>query len=131
MRTGSVHGRAADARCRSWRDLHGAEHAEAPAAKIAAIEGDLGDRAQAHRWCCSALPDQEAHATTTRFPCRSWPAVILTHDWDGELKGLNEFEGKHPPVAPVFWAFRIMVGIGLLMLALAGRARQGCCRAKR
>jgi cytochrome d ubiquinol oxidase subunit I len=45
-------------------------------------------------------------------------SVILTHDPDGELKGLNEFEGKHPPVAPVFWAFRIMVGIGMAMLAV-------------
>ena len=44
-------------------------------------------------------------------------SLILTHDPDGEVKGLNEFDGKHPPVAPVFWAFRIMVGVGMLMLA--------------
>jgi cytochrome d ubiquinol oxidase subunit I len=43
----------------------------------------------------------------------SW---ILTHDPNGEIKGLNEFEGQHPPVAPVFWAFRTMVGTGILML---------------
>ena len=54
------------------------------------------------------------------------------------MKGLNEFAGKHPPVAPVFFAFRVMVGMGMLMLALslgrrlaaaeaAPRSRAGCC----
>jgi cytochrome d ubiquinol oxidase subunit I len=44
-------------------------------------------------------------------------ALILAHDMDAELKGLNEFPNAHPPVAPVFWSFRIMVGVGVLMLA--------------
>jgi cytochrome d ubiquinol oxidase subunit I len=38
---------------------------------------------------------------------------------NGEVKGLNEFFGKHPPVAPVFWAFRLMVGTGILMLLIS------------
>lgn len=46
----------------------------------------------------------------------SW---ILTHSAEGEVKGLNEFEGMHPPVAPLFWGFRIMVGVGFLMLFVA------------
>ncbi|MFP5444867.1 MAG: cytochrome ubiquinol oxidase subunit I, partial [Betaproteobacteria bacterium] len=46
-------------------------------------------------------------------------SLILAHDIDAELKGLNEFPGAHPPVAPVFWGFRVMVGVGLLMLAVA------------
>src|SRR3989344_546523 len=46
-------------------------------------------------------------------------SLILAHDIDAELKGLNEFPGSHPPVAPVFWGFRVMVGVGLLMLAVA------------
>src|SRR5690606_18617027 len=45
-------------------------------------------------------------------------SLILTHEADGEIRGLNDFE-HHPPVAPVFWSFRIMVGIGLLMIAVA------------
>ncbi|HWK83227.1 MAG TPA: cytochrome ubiquinol oxidase subunit I, partial [Caldimonas sp.] len=44
-------------------------------------------------------------------------SLILTHSADGEVKGLNEFVGRHPPVAPLFFAFRAMVGIGVLMLA--------------
>lgn len=46
-------------------------------------------------------------------------SFILTHDVNGEIKGLNEFEGEHPPVAPVFYSFRVMVGMGLLMLGTA------------
>ena len=45
-------------------------------------------------------------------------ALVLAHDANAELKGLDAFK-DHPPVAPVFWAFRIMVGMGLLMLALS------------
>ena len=43
----------------------------------------------------------------------------MTHDWNGEVKGIKDFGDKHPPVGPVFWAFRIMVGVGLLMLAVS------------
>jgi cytochrome d ubiquinol oxidase subunit I len=45
-------------------------------------------------------------------------ALILAHDANAELKGLEAFE-DHPPVAPVFFAFRIMVGVGMMMLALS------------
>ena len=51
-------------------------------------------------------------------------SLILTHSWDGEVAGLNDFVAEdgtalHPPVAPVFWSFRIMVGTGMAMLALS------------
>lgn len=46
-------------------------------------------------------------------------SLILAHDSEAELKGLAEFQGAHPPVAPVFWSFRVMVGMGMLMLAVA------------
>src|SRR5262249_41625003 len=45
-------------------------------------------------------------------------SVVLRHDPDAEVRGLNEFKDR-PPVAPVFFAFRIMVGVGVLMLALS------------
>ena len=38
---------------------------------------------------------------------------------NGEIRGIQDFAGQHPPVAPVFWAFRVMVGVGLLMLAVS------------
>jgi cytochrome d ubiquinol oxidase subunit I len=46
-------------------------------------------------------------------------SLILRHDPDGELKGLNEFPSAHPPALPLFWAFRIMVGTGVLMLLVS------------
>jgi len=46
-------------------------------------------------------------------------SLMLTHSLNGEIKGLNSFPaGERPPVGPAFFAFRIMVGIGVLMLAL-------------
>jgi cytochrome d ubiquinol oxidase subunit I len=49
-------------------------------------------------------------------------SLILTHELEGEVKGLNDF-AEHPPVAPVFWSFRVMTGVGTLMLlgVLVGR----------
>ena len=46
--------------------------------------------------------------------------MILTHDWDGEIRGLKDFPPDARPtnVPLVFWSFRIMVGIGLVMIAL-------------
>jgi cytochrome d ubiquinol oxidase subunit I len=49
-------------------------------------------------------------------------SLILTHDMQGEVKGINEFPDAHPPVAPVFWSFRVMVGTGLLMLVTSWAA---------
>jgi len=43
-------------------------------------------------------------------------SFILRHDFDAEIQGLDEFRERHPPVFPVFWAFRTMVGMGVLML---------------
>ena len=42
----------------------------------------------------------------------------MTHDLDGQLKGLKDFK-EHPPVAPLFFGFRVMVGLGVLMLLVA------------
>ena len=65
------------------------------------------------------FPDEDARVTHGAVEIPSLASLILTHDIDGEIKGLNEFRGEHPPVAAVFWAFRIMVGIGVLMLVVA------------
>jgi cytochrome d ubiquinol oxidase subunit I len=43
----------------------------------------------------------------------------LTHSPDGEVRGLGDFGDRHPPVSPVFWSFRVMVGTGVLMLMLS------------
>ncbi|MBD8726276.1 cytochrome ubiquinol oxidase subunit I, partial [Oxalobacteraceae sp. CFBP 13708] len=63
-----------------------------------------------------AIPDEDAKENRLEISIPKLASLYLTHTLDGEVKGLDQFEGKHPPVAPVFWAFRIMVAVGMLML---------------
>jgi cytochrome d ubiquinol oxidase subunit I len=65
-----------------------------------------------------ALPDETERRNHFELAIPNLGSFILTHDWHGEVRGLNDFE-KHPPVKPVFFAFRVMVGIGFLMLAVS------------
>jgi cytochrome d ubiquinol oxidase subunit I len=99
-------------------DLHGLNTLEHQPAKIAAIEG-VWETGGGVPFTVFGFPDETTR--TTRFALEipyaaSW---ILTHDINGEILGLNEFAGEHPPVAIVFWSFRIMVGIGMLMILVA------------
>ena len=66
-----------------------------------------------------ALPDEEARANRFEIAIPDGASLILKHDPDGIVPGLNDYEGVHPPVAPVFFGFRIMVGVGLLMLLVS------------
>jgi cytochrome d ubiquinol oxidase subunit I len=71
-----------------------------------------------------AVPDQAARENRWAIGIPNLASLILTHQWDGEIQGLNEFvtpEGviEHPPVAPIFYAFRVMVGTGVLMLLVS------------
>ena len=65
------------------------------------------------------LPDAQTQSNRYEVSIPKLASFYLTHDWDGEIQGIAAFGDQHPPVAPVFWAFRIMVGIGLLMLAVS------------
>ncbi|MFC6279680.1 MULTISPECIES: cytochrome ubiquinol oxidase subunit I [Polaromonas] len=99
-------------------DLHGLNTLEHQPAKLAAMEGiwktEKGVPAVLIAW-----PDEKAKTNRYEIAIPKLASLYLTHSWDGEVKGLDQFEGEHPPVAPVFWAFRIMVGVGLLMLAVS------------
>lgn len=97
-------------------DFHGLNTLEHQPAKIAAIEG-IWETERGAPLTLFGFPDEAAGTTHFAVKIPKLASLILTHEWDGELKGLNEFVGEHPPVAPVFWSFRIMVGIGMLMLA--------------
>jgi cytochrome d ubiquinol oxidase subunit I len=99
-------------------DLHGLNTLEHQPQKVAAMEGLWETRTHAPL-VLFGFPDEEARTTHYALEIPSGASLILTHSRDGEVKGLNEFEGNHPPVAPVFWAFRIMIGTGMLMLALS------------
>jgi len=65
------------------------------------------------------IPDQELAETKYAIAVPKLASLILTHSFDGELKGLNEWPREDwPHVGIVFWSFRVMVGIGLLMICL-------------
>jgi cytochrome d ubiquinol oxidase subunit I len=85
-------------------------------AKLAAMEGIWETQAGVGA-VLFAIPDSKAQANRFEIAIPKLASFYLTHDWHGEVKGLKDFGDKIPPVAPVFFAFRIMVGIGLMMLA--------------
>jgi len=98
-------------------DLHGLNTLEHQPAKIAAMEGiwetERGAALKLFGW-----PDEEEERTKFAVEIPKLSSLILTHDLDGEVKGLKEWpKDERPPVAVVFWSFRVMVGIGILMVA--------------
>jgi len=99
-------------------DLHGLNTLEHQPAKVAAIEA-LWKTGQGAPLVLFALIDEEKKVNRFAIEVPKAASLILTHKLDGEVKGLAEFGDDHPPVAPVFWAFRVMVGMGVLMLALS------------
>jgi len=66
-----------------------------------------------------AWPDEKARENRFEIGIPSGASLVLRHASDGIVPGLNDYAGKHPPVKPLFFAFRIMVGLGLLMLAVS------------
>ncbi|HZN48196.1 MAG TPA: cytochrome ubiquinol oxidase subunit I [Ramlibacter sp.] len=99
-------------------DLHGLNTLEHQPAKIAAIEG-IWHTEKSAPLTLFGWPNEREGRTDYALQVPKLASLILAHDLDAELKGLNEFKDAHPPVAPVFWAFRVMVGMGLLMLAVS------------
>jgi cytochrome bd ubiquinol oxidase subunit I len=98
-------------------DLHGLATLHHQPAKLAAMEG-IWETQKGASAVLFALPDEKTRSNKYEIAIPKLASIYLTHDINGEVKGLNEFKGKHPPVAPVFWGFRLMVGVGLLMLAV-------------
>jgi cytochrome d ubiquinol oxidase subunit I len=97
-------------------DMHGLNTLEHQPQKIAAMEA-VWETERGAPLLLFAWPDQTERVNRYAIGIPRGASLILAHDPNGEIKGLNEFKGAHPPVAPVFFAFRIMVGTGMLMLA--------------
>ena len=100
-------------------DMHGLNTLEYQPQKVAAMEGNW-ETGQAPL-ILFAIPDSEIRDNKYEIGIPNLASFILTHHWDGEVPGLNDFvsdggEVLHPPVFKVFWSFRIMVGVGLAML---------------
>jgi len=99
-------------------DEHGLNTREHQPAKLAAIEARW-ETAREVPLTLFAIPDQDAETNHFAIDVPYLGSLILTHSLDGEVKGLKDFPATdRPPVAIPFFAFRIMVGIGLLMLAM-------------
>jgi cytochrome bd ubiquinol oxidase subunit I len=99
-------------------DLHGLNTLEHQPAKVAAVEG-LWQTGRGVPLLLFAWPDAQGRSNRYAVEIPKLASIILTHEVEGEVKGLDEFRDAHPPVAPVFWSFRVMVGMGVLMLAAA------------
>lgn len=99
-------------------DLHGLNTLKHQPAKVAAMEG-VWETQKGASLTLFGFPDEDKRTTHAAIKIPKLASLILTHDLNGEVVGLNDFEGAHPPVAPVFWAFRVMVGIGMLMLLVS------------
>ncbi|MBO6673779.1 MAG: cytochrome ubiquinol oxidase subunit I [Rhizobiales bacterium] len=107
-------------------DLHGLNTLEHQPAKVAAMEGNWETQGNVPL-LLFALPDEEARENHFEIAIPNGASLILKHEADGVVPGLNNFVAEdgtimHPPVNPVFWSFRIMVGTGLAMLALSWTA---------
>jgi cytochrome d ubiquinol oxidase subunit I len=98
-------------------DMHGLNTLEHQPQKVAAMEG-IWETQRGAPMLVFAVPNKETRSNDYEIGIPKLASLILTHDLNGEIKGLNEFE-DHPPVAPVFYAFRIMIATGLLMLIVS------------
>ena len=99
-------------------DFHGINTLKYQPAKLAAMEG-IWETQKGVPAVLFAIPDQATQSNRYEISIPKLASFYLTHDWNGEVKGIKDFGDQHPPVGAVFWAFRIMVGVGLLMLAVS------------
>jgi len=97
-------------------DFHGLNTLEHQPTKVAAMEGNW-ETSPNVPLLLFAIPDQEAQTNHFEIGIPSLASMVLTHEWDGVVPGLKDVpRAEQPPVAIVFWSFRIMVGIGTLMI---------------
>jgi cytochrome d ubiquinol oxidase subunit I len=98
-------------------DAHGLNTAQHQPAKVAAMEAHW-DGSKPADLILFAWPDDKAETNHFEIAIPNLASFIITHQMDGLFKGLKDFAPHdRPPVKPVFFAFRVMVGLGLLMIA--------------
>ena len=107
-------------------DMHGLNTLEHQPQKVAAMEANWETRSNVPL-LLFAWPDEMARENRAEIAIPNGASLILKHDADGVVPGLNDFvaddgSAEHPPVGPVFFGFRVMVGIGFLMLATSWAA---------
>ena len=103
-------------------DFHGLNVAHNQPVKLAAMEA-VWETEKGAPLVLFAWPDEEAEQNKFEVAIPKVASLLITHDMDGEIPGLNEVDAKdRPPVPVVFFAFRIMLALGglMLLLGLAG-----------
>lgn len=104
-------------------DAHGLNTLEHQPQKVAAMEGNWSTGPETPL-LLFAWPDEVARENRFEIGVPAGASLILKHSVDGVVPGLNDYIAEdgtplHPPVAPLFFGFRIMVGLGLLMLVVS------------
>jgi cytochrome bd ubiquinol oxidase subunit I len=99
-------------------DRHGLNTLEHQPAKIAAIEA-IWHTERGAPLTLLGIPNEREKRTDYAIDLPYGASLILGHSKNALLRGLDAFGNDHPPVAPVFFAFRLMVGIGVLMLVVS------------
>jgi cytochrome d ubiquinol oxidase subunit I len=101
-------------------DQHGLNTLEHQPAKIAAVEGHWENKpGESVPLILFGLPDMNAETTRYALQIPHLGSLVLTHSWSNQIRGLKEFAPQDRPNSTiVFWTFRIMVGLGFLMLLL-------------
>ncbi len=99
-------------------DLHGLNTLEHQPAKIAAMEA-LWETQRGAPLVLFAIPNEDTRRNDYAIEIPKGASLILAHDPEAEIRGLDAFAPDIPPVTPVFFAFRVMVGMGFLMLLLS------------
>lgn len=100
-------------------DLHGLNTLEHQPVKVAAMEGHWETK-QGAPLILFAIPDADAEKNHLEVAIPKLGSLILTHSLDGEVQGLTSVGPEdRPPVGPVFWSFRVMVGLGVFFILLS------------
>jgi cytochrome d ubiquinol oxidase subunit I len=100
-------------------DAHGVNTLQYQPAKIAALEGDFETRSGAPL-ILFGLPNMQTERTDYAVEVPRLGSLILTHSWNGTIRGLKAWPASERPYSPlVFWSFRVMVGTGFAMLGLS------------
>jgi len=99
-------------------DFHGLNTLEHQPAKVAAMEGHY-DTHKGAPLILFGIPDDEAEETRYAVEIPNLGSLILTHEWNGEVKGLKAWAKEdRPPAEIIFWSFRVMVGLGFAMMLI-------------
>ena len=102
-------------------DMHGLNTLEHQPAKVAAMEGhwENGAVTEGMPLVLFGLPDMKTEKNRYALEIPHMSSLILTHTWNGQIKGLKEFAPEdRPNAAIIFWTFRVMVSLGMAMLGL-------------